>query len=318
MSLAHCGIGSWLRLRRWLLRWTLPTPKPIIMKTTHKILTALALGAALGTIQADVLVYESFQGANYVPGSTLIGVTAQGTGLTGNWTMTGGASSDWSVGNATSMSYSSGNIAIDGGTKYGIASYVGTTAQAANVALSSSIAYSTTEATYVSFLIRYNGTLDTNDNMSLQLANTDSTTSISRSGVRDNGAGDVGWLANNASSTYIASPTLTAGTTYFMVLKLIGSGSNWQGTLWLNPDSTTVEGGGALGSVSMNLGGNLAINYLGFKLQNADAGDSLNLDEIRIGTSWADVVTVIPEPSTWALFAGGLTFLVIFRRRQSC
>lgn len=57
------------------------------------------------------------------------------------------------------------------------------------------------------------------------------------------------------------------------------------------------------------------MNYLGFKFQNADIGDSFALDEIRIGESWSDVVT-IPEPTTWALLAGSLTTLVIFRRRR--
>lgn len=288
------------------------------MKTSLKLLatlTALAIWATAASSQATVLIYESFQGSNYVAGNTLIGVAAQGTGLTGNWTMSGGATTDWTVGNSTAMNYSSGAISISGGTKYGVASYVGTTSQVANIAFASSVNYSTTQATYISFLMRYNGTLDANDNMSLQTANTDSSTSISRSGVRDNGAGDVGWLANNSSSSYIASPTLTAGTTYFMVLKLIGSGANWQGTLWLNPNSTTTEGGGALGSINMSIGGNSAINYLGFKMQNADAGDSFNLDEIRLGTTWADV-TAVPEPATWALLAGVGTFFMIFRRRK--
>lgn len=39
-------------------------------------------------------------------------------------------------------------------------------------------------------------------------------------------------------------------------------------------------------------------------------------DELRIGTTWADVV-VIPEPSTWALLAFSLTTVMIRRRRRN-
>lgn len=284
------------------------------MKTIPKILTTLAICATAGTGQAALLVYESFQGSNYVVGNTFIGIEAQGTGLTGNWTKSAGsANADWTVANTANMTYSSGNVSVGtAGSKYGVGSFVGATSEVANIQLSSGLAFAS-QPYYVSFLIRYSGTLDLSDNFSLHTANTDSTTSITRSGVRDN-TGDQAWLANNSSSSYITTPTLSSNTTYFMVLKLFNGGGDWDGTLWLNPNSTSVEGGGALGSVTASLGGTGTINYLGFKMQNGDAGDSFALDEIRIGTTWADVA--VPEPTTWALLAGSLTTLVIFRRRR--
>jgi hypothetical protein len=56
-----------------------------------------------------------------------------------------------------------------------------------------------------------------------------------------------------------------------------------------------------------------------FALQIRGAGASNQIvgffDEMRFGTSMGSV-TAIPEPSTWALLAGSLTALMIFRRRR--
>ncbi len=285
------------------------------MKIPFKTLATFVVLATAVSSNASLIVSESFEGTNYVAGSSFIGVTAQGTGLTGNWTKSASsADTDWTISSSSPMSYASGDVSVSGGTKYGVGSWVGAASQVANIQLSNGLAFAS-QPFYASFLIRYNGALDVNDNMSLHTANTDVVTSISRSGVRDNGLSDVGWLANDSTSSYIASPTLSASNTYFMVLKLDNIGTQWRGTLWLNPDSTTVEGGGALGTVTQTLGGSNTINFLGFKISNADAGDSLNLDAIRIGTAWGDVVTV-PEPSTWALLAASGAFLAVFRRRR--
>ena len=321
MKSAHSGIGD------FQVAWhSLPKTEHVLventktitpMKTSLKLLAVAAAFATVASSQAALLVYENFQGSNYVAGSTMIGVAAQGTGLTGNWTRSAGSTdANWMISNSSAMSYTSGNVSVSGGTKYGAGSWVGTATEVANIQLSSGLAFAS-QPFYMSFLVRYNGALDVNDQMSLHTANTDGITSITRAGVRDNTpspTGDVAFLANQSSTTYLNSPTLSAGTTYFMVMKLDNNSGAWRGTLWLNPNSTTVEGGGALGSVTAAIGGTSTINYLGFKMANADAGDSLNLDEIRIGQTWADVA--VPEPATWALLAVVGTFFMVTRRRR--
>ncbi len=287
------------------------------MKTSLKLLALVATLAAAGSGQAAIIVYDSFQG--YTTGN-LIGQTTTATGLTGAWLDPApNANVAYTVSNASAMSYNAGagNITVSGGTQYGLVTAgpaAGPLLSAANLALGSGLTVGT-GAKYISFLMRFSGTLDASDQFTFHMANTNSTTSTLRSGVRES-TGDQAFVANDSSSTVIATPLVTANTTYFSVVKLESSGINWtQATMWLNPTSTTVEGGGAEGSAVRALSGSLAMNYLGFKFQNADIGDSFALDEIRIGASWSDVA--VPEPTTWALLAGSLTTIMVFRRRRS-
>ncbi len=81
--------------------------------------------------------------------------------------------------------------------------------------------------------------------------------------------------------------------------------------LWVNPTL-----GGTLGTADASIsGGDFAITCFNTR---PDTANVFIFDELRIGESYADVTpyTVIPEPTTWALLAGSLTALVVFRRRR--
>ncbi len=91
------------------------------------------------------------------------------------------------------------------------------------------------------------------------------------------------------------------------------------------------------GSDTLTLGGTLALNNTGY---TATLHDSIQIfqnwtsitggfssftgRELGGGLSWdtsalgsTGYITVVPEPSTWMLFAGGLTFVIVMRRRRA-
>lgn len=288
----------------------------LAMNTPSKLLAILAILATAGTADAQ-LIYDSFQ--SYSTGN-LIGQAAGGTGLTNSWlNPTNNAGVTFTVENSGGMSYSGGAVSVNGGTQFGRASSTSivTGNPTANIQLSSTL---TPTTTYISFLMRFNGTLDLSDQFSLQFANANTDTSFLRSGVRDDSTAapnDVAFVANNSTSSYpIPEVIVTSGTTYFALVKLDVSGANWSNaTMWLNPTELTEAAQGTNGTAVRALSVNTAVNYLGFKFQNPDASDSFDLDEIRVGTTWDSVV--VPEPSTWALLVGGLAALVAFRRRRN-
>jgi hypothetical protein len=104
-------------------------------------------------------------------------------------------------------------------------------------------------------------------------------------------------INNNNSGTasnYTEFPTdLNFGTTYLVVVKVDITSSPYVATLWVNP--STLGGTEASGSVSNNTGtNNTATTFGSIVLRNASATAKVEIDEIRVGTTWASVT---PEAS---------------------
>ena len=87
------------------------------------------------------------------------------------------------------------------------------------------------------------------------------------------------------------------------------------------PPASFIQGGTTFGTTATGA------NYVKFSnLQSSSlaAGDILNVTMARMQTSGQNIVlnglqiVAVPEPTTWALLAGSLTALVIFRRRRRC
>jgi len=252
-------------------------------------------------------------------------VAAGGTGLTGNWGKTG-APDTLSTQNTSAMSYSSGNIIIDGNSKYG---QMKGTSNYYYAGLSPTL--SNDNDYYFSFLMRSNGIAATAGEFgTLQLAstNTSSPERIS-AGVTGDGANSYVFSRDTTSSagTTVSSlntgtpnpQALTAGTTYFVTGKLVSDGAKFtEMYLWVNPNDSASEGAGALwasADILTGTGYTSDIAYLGLRNFNMAAADTFEVDEVRIGQSWSDV-TVVPEPSTFALLALGAGAIFVRRRKN--
>lgn len=301
------------------------------MKTSLRLFTLFTAFAATCTSQAQ-LVYVNFEaGTGYTAGSSIVGITPSGSGsngTTGAWARVGGADAQFTAQTGALMSYSSGSISVNGGSQF--ARMVGGSAQA-NIALSSTIPDTTNY--YFSFLMRGSGITASGEQGYVQWAR-DATSSAERidaglggggtsQGVyaRDTNGSSGGTNVNSLQSGTPTPFSITAGTTYFAVGKLVSSGTHFnEYYLWINPTSSVTEGAGAAWASSDILSANTYnnnITHLTFRNFGMAAGDNFDVDEIRFGTSWSDVVAAVPEPATVALFAGGLAVLGIFRRRKN-
>ncbi|MEM1213708.1 MAG: PEP-CTERM sorting domain-containing protein [Planctomycetota bacterium] len=108
------------------------------------------------------------------------------------------------------------------------------------------------------------------------------------------------------------------GETVFIVAstQVSGGGSTPISRIWINPDASTFGGPEPTASFTNTVGhfensiGNLIING-----QAAAALPGLwSIDEFRVGTSFAEVTPVVPEPGSFLLVAAGAV-LIGFRRR---
>jgi PEP-CTERM putative exosortase interaction domain len=128
-------------------------------------------------------------------------------------------------------------------------------------------------------------------------------------------------VSNRTNSTPVFSSTVySLGETVFLVGSYqfnAGTGDDVS-SLWINPSSSTfgkvsaptatltATGGADMGALSQ------------FILRGGATSPAGTFDELRIGTSWADVTpAAIPEPSTYAAIVGALALgVVVYVRRR--
>ena len=304
---------------------SLPNALPVKLS-----LATLVIAAALPTAHATLLSSESFSASDYPTAGVMLqtdGGTATSptvTGYTGNW-----------VSPTDGNAFGTANPQIlSGSLSYGGANYLGSSGNSVGVLnnttggeitannsgrtyrlLDSSLAVtdSTAGTLYLSFLFQSGqqtgattyqtlalysgGTADANRNFDAGL-----TTNGGQSGTAYNFGAD-----NAYTSTGVTADT---GVHLFVVkLNLSATAASDSVTVWVDP-VLTGSGDPSGGSIVNSL--NLTFDRL--VLSDYD-GNSAAWDEIRFGTTFESVAAAIPEPSTYALFAGAATLLGASARR---
>ena len=269
------------------------------------MLAALALlGASVTSNHAALLLYDGFE--SYTTG---LGINTQNGG-----TASGGATwSAWSTASAgqttqaVSLSYSGGSVSVGGGTKV-LQSNAGslTWLTLRNYTIP---AVADGSSVYVSYLMQavsgFSGA-DTFTQVGIYPSTSWGTVTQLTAGSTDVGV-------RAGSGSFVGGPStesLTNGTTYFVVQQYTISGANTTVSTWLNPTSLTLGTATASGTAATG-----AMTFTSLRFRGATGIGTYLYDEVRIGTSVADVVPV-PEPQVFALLAiAGLFSMRCFRRR---
>ncbi len=273
---------------------------------TKSLLTSLAiLIAVLPQARAVLIAYDGFSTpGTYTNGTSILTPGNGGSGWTGNWVVSGTPTGQF-VGTTSGLTYSNGGALT---TTSGAAIDDSSTLSTQMRRQFASANYNNGDTLYFSFLVNRTAPLSSSP-LEMRLRSGDSTRAIFRS---SSSSADSWTLANAANTVLGTAGSSVVGNTFFVVMKLDFVTNNNTLSLWLNPALNvplgTPDVSGGLGSTSWN-----DINNVGF---TGGASATGTFDEIRVGTTFADV-SPIPEPTTWALLAGSLTALMVFRRRRS-
>lgn len=267
-----------------------------------QIATIIAAAALAGSSAFGQLIYEGFA---YSTGN-LSGKNG-GTGWGAAWTAATGA--EYQVA-TPGLSY--GSLTV-GGNMSSDTLATHTVSVASRSMGDQSAQFVDGASLWFSFLLQPGATF-TNWGMAISSTNTSGTSG--GFGLNVNATGFTARAGGTSSAT--TTFTWTSGTTYLVVGKMeVSTSGNENTSIWVNPTGLggASPSGGTTATASGNIG-TLPGTNAWFAFQGGNQGQLFAIDEIRYGTTFASV-TPIPEPTTWALLAGSLTALVIFRRRRS-
>ncbi len=287
-------------------------------RLTHcaAILTLGALCLMFQTAQATLLFEEGF---NYTAGSTLYG--------NGNW-LYGSSDTGISVGNG-----GFGYPGLAGVSGNGASVAVGNTT--ASWITAAGFAPQTSGSIYVSFLFDVTALVNGwNQNSTLlgllpaggSYASATDPCDLAIKTASNGNAYGLGIRDGGGTTAYTATSLLQKNTVNLLVMKY--EFSTKTATLWINPVASTFGGGSDPATSSDYLakvsctGTTTPADVSEFYLRHApyvsgtspaDPAPPYLLDDLRIGTTWADV-TPVPEPSMFALIGLGVLGLACWRR----
>jgi len=266
-------------------------------------IVVLILALAQEELRASLIVYESFD--SYTSGSNLNG-GAGGTGWTNTWTAPTGTDGATIT---TPANYVNGSVVVNGGTN---ALALGNGSSSV-----SSRGFATQTGTlYFSFLYTPVVGLTTGDFFQFMMNNDITTNNSGSIGDLNTGANLLGVRSGgtNGGTTVDSTFSTVQGTTYFLVGKFSKtSGGNYNRIdLFINP-SSDIEPGSA-DAFSTGDSGITSVAFFTMRSSGMTLGDFYNFDELRVGTTFADVVPV-PEPGTWSLIFVSVGLITWFVRR---
>jgi hypothetical protein len=270
-------------------------PQNLSRSTLGKLLAVAAASLAIHSAQASLLFSEAF---NYNAGAL------QNSANPGGSTWTGGNSG---------LTIASGDLTYPGLVDQG-----GNELSIANGSAGTSyitFANQTSGQVFYSFL--FNPSVVNSGNNYFTAMNPGITTPGGSGDAIDAyyyTSGKIEVRGNAQSATAGTGPVLTLGTTYLIVEEIDLTAHT--ASLWVDPDSSTFGGTAPTATASLSSLTATAIDNVGFKAQTGTG--AFLVDNLLIGTTWADVTPVAaPEPSTLALAGLSLVGLVTrFRRTR--
>jgi hypothetical protein len=170
---------------------------------------------------------------------------------------------------------------------------------------------------YASFLLDVTATPTGNRQLAFLAGDSTASANANVNGIFLNSSMQLG-IGKSSSTTPAVTTTGTLGlnTTYLVVVGYTFNGTGNEFDLWLNP--TDLGGSTPTADISSTAGTDMAsLSYFFLQQRNntSSLGAAFYFDELRIGTTWADVTpTGVPEPSTFVL--GGLGMLGLFLVRR--
>jgi hypothetical protein len=276
---------------------------------------AIIVLAAVGTTQAGLIAYDGFN--DYTAGSNLFGQSG-GTGWSGAWASSGDTGPTWTA-YATGLGYTD----TEGKT---LATQLGS-GEANNPLLSPpatkwlvfnrAFSGQSSGTLYFSQLINfyYNEGGKGPDYVSVQNSERKSAVMFSPAWGNSTQRLIVRDTTTAETSVALTGNSPSAGTTYFVVgrIDFNANGTSEVVKLYINP-TLSAEPGTYTATVNNRDLGTISL-WEGF-FRGGNLTNTVYIDEIRVGTTWADVAPVVPEPSTIVLLASGLVGLLAYAWRK--
>jgi len=269
-------------------------------KKTIALIAVAILTMAVGQTIAAPIASDDFE--TYAAGTPLAGKDG-GAGWGGAWNANALATVA-----SGGLSYSSGDVTIDGGSRSVLLAY-DSDENIIDGLLYRALPDSQTGTVYMSLLFRDNVNGDLGDDF-VQWGFDTGTSNPRTSVMRRNGTFQARATTSSSNSNNSGISTVV-GTTFLLVFKAEKSGSTYTPiSLFVNPTSD-LEPGSPDAAATAN-SGLASMDYFVSRSAFHESGDAYQIDAIRIGTAFEDVV---PEPSSLALL--GLAGLALIRRRKA-